>query len=148
MDDEERAIDNFLNSLISSCQHAEEVIKAFNGGLYVYKSDNLCMVAGDEQPLEDVFMQVNKEMKLLEEMTGVEEFLIKQVFKDNGDEQLSNTVMKMEGDVPREDEKQLNDMLIHRDKGIWKTSEETQRSHLFETNEMIMSAGIEKGRDT
>ena len=30
---------------------------------------------------------------------------------------------------------------------MWKTSEETQRSHNFETNEMVLSIGIGKGKE-
>ena len=30
---------------------------------------------------------------------------------------------------------------------MWKTSEETQRSHIFETNERVLSIGIAKGKE-
>jgi len=64
----------------------------------IFETDDLCMYAGDEQPLEDMFMQVAKEMKLLEEMDVIEQCLIENVFKDTKDGQMLKTTKEAEDD--------------------------------------------------
>ena len=48
----------------------------------IFETHDFCIYAGDEQPLEDMFMQITEEMKLLKEMDVIEQFLIENVFKD------------------------------------------------------------------
>ena len=51
------------------------------------------MYLGDEQSLQDVFMQVTEEMKMLEEVTVMEHFLIEHVFKDTKERQMLISTM-------------------------------------------------------
>ena len=53
-------------------------------------------LAGDEQQLDDVFMHIDKEMKLLEKVANLEDFLIDHVFIDLGDNE--ETVVTWEVD--------------------------------------------------
>ena len=86
-DDEAEIIDSFLNSLISSELHEDEMVGALDEKPYVLKSNDLCKTIGNKEHLNDVFMQVDEEMKLPEEMVEIEKFLVEYVFKDNEDGQ-------------------------------------------------------------
>jgi hypothetical protein len=95
--DEEGIIDNFLTYWTSSDQQGDVMIKTSKEEEpCIFETNALCMFAGDEQSLEDVFMQVDEEMKLLEEMAVIE-----QVFKDTEDGQLLKTIMEDEDDESR-----------------------------------------------
>ena len=74
----------------------------------IFGIDDLCMYAGDEQYLQDMFMQVVKEMKMLEEMVIMEKFLIEHVFKDTKEGTMLKTTMKA-GDDESSDIWQRND---------------------------------------
>ena len=82
-DDETVIVDDFLNSMISSKLPKDDMVETTDEDSYVFKSNCLCMDAGIEEHLDDVFMQVGEEMKQLEEMAEIEQFLIEYVFKDN-----------------------------------------------------------------
>ena len=96
---EEGIIDDFLNCW-TSLDKVRDVMKETSKEeeIYIFETNVLCMYAGDEKTLEDIFMQVDEEMKLLEEMDVIEQFLIEHVFKDTEDGQLLKTTMEAKND--------------------------------------------------
>jgi hypothetical protein len=78
-DVEEIFLDSLMNYWTSSDQHGDMVAEASDEEPCIFNSDFLCMfadLAGDEQKLDDVFMHIDKEMKLLEKVVDLEEFLL------------------------------------------------------------------------
>ena len=65
----EGIIDDFLNCWTSSDQLRDVMMETSKEEeLCIFETNVLCMYVGGEKPLEDVFMEVDEEMKLLEEM--------------------------------------------------------------------------------
>ena len=62
-DDEMKIEDDFLNTLISSELPEEDLVDTTNEESDVLKSNYFCAIAHNEEHLDDVFMQVDKEMK-------------------------------------------------------------------------------------
>ena len=60
------------------------------------------MYAGDEQYLQDMFMQVAEEINMLEKVTIMEQFLKEHVFKETKDVQMLKTTMKVGGNESSE----------------------------------------------
>ena len=82
-DDETTIVDGFLNSLISSKLPEDDMVETKDEEYCGFKSNGLCITTDIEEHLDDVFMQVGKEMKLLKGMVEIEHFLIDYVCKDN-----------------------------------------------------------------
>lgn len=95
---EEGIIDDFLNCWTSSNQQRDVMIKTLKKEEpSVFEADHLCMYAGSEQPLEDMFMQVaadTKDGQLLNTNMEVED-----------DE--SNKTWKKDGTLPEDKRKVL-----------------------------------------
>jgi hypothetical protein len=60
--------------------------KASNEEIYDFKSNILCMIVGDEEHLNDVFMQVDEEVRLLDEVYEIEKFFIEHMLLDVEDD--------------------------------------------------------------
>jgi len=95
----EGIINDFLNFWTSSNQQRDVMIETSKKKEpEFFETNDSCMYADDEQPLEDMFMYVAEEMQLLEEMEVIEQFLIDHVFKDTRDGQVLKTTKEDEDD--------------------------------------------------
>ena len=100
---EEGIIDEFLNYWTSLDQQKDVMIETSKKEEpSIFETDDFCMYASDEQYLQDMFMQVAEQMKMLEEVTIMEQFLDQHVFKDTTDVQMMKTTMEAGGDESSE----------------------------------------------
>jgi hypothetical protein len=110
-DTEERFLNNIVNYWTSSYQQGDMVDEASNEEPSIFYSDVLCMFAdliGDKQQLDDVLMNVDEEMRLIEEMDELEEFIVEHIFVDLEDN--DETIVKREAN-----ENQLKTCNNHQD---------------------------------
>lgn len=92
-------IDEFLNYWTSSYQRRDVMIETSKKDEpSIFETNYFCMYAGDEQYLQDVFMQVTEEMKMLEEVTVMEQFMIEHVFKDTKERKMLTATMEAGSD--------------------------------------------------
>lgn len=80
-------IDSLMNDWIILDQHEDVLTQASNEAKepYFFKTNYLWVIASNEQFSIGMFIHIGEEIKLLQEMVEIEEFMLKHAFVDARD---------------------------------------------------------------